>query len=96
MTSIGIRDLKNNLSRIIHLVTEGVSIDVTDHGNVVARLTPPVRKESVGNTFQRLVEAGVIKPAVGRGKPMTDWPALGRPRARHGLAAALIDADRGD
>lgn len=96
MTSIGIRDLKNNLSRIIRLVTEGVSVDVTDHGNVVARLTPPVRDESVRSTFQRLVDAGVIKPAVDRWKPMIDWPTLGRPRSRRGLAAALIDADRGD
>ena len=96
MTSIGIRDLKNNLSRVLRLVVTGVSVDVTDHGHVVARLTPPPRDESAGSVFQRLVESGVIKPAVDGGKPSHRWPVLKRPRARRGLAAALIDADRGD
>lgn len=96
MTSIGIRDLKNNLSRVIHQVTAGASIDVTDHGRVVARLSPPPAQGAEVDAFDALVAAGILLPASKPGKPFVDWPVLGRSRSRRGLAAALIDEDRGE
>lgn len=92
---MGIRDLKNNLSQVIRRVVAGESIDVTDHGHVVARLTPSMRDESQVDIFQRLVAAGVINAAIDVA-PVFDWPTMGRPRARRGLVADLINADRGD
>lgn len=96
MTSIGIRDLKNNLSRVILRVSEGESIDVTDHGRVVARLTPPPSDDVEVDGFQRLVSEGTILPASEQSKPFVYWPVLGRPRSRRGLAKWLIDEDRGE
>ena len=37
-TSVGVRDLKNNLSRYLDLVKEGDEVIVTDRGRPVARL----------------------------------------------------------
>lgn len=96
MSSIGIRDLKNNLSHVVRRVVAGESIDVTDHGHVVARLTPPIIDRSGADTFNRLVATGVIKAAIDVATPVIDWPAMRRTRARRGLMADLISADRGD
>jgi prevent-host-death family protein len=39
--SIGIRELKNHLSQILKEVSEkGQEIDITNHGQVIARLVP--------------------------------------------------------
>jgi antitoxin (DNA-binding transcriptional repressor) of toxin-antitoxin stability system len=94
MRSIGIRDLKNNLSRVIHQVAAGASMDITDHGHVVARLSPPHPAAPV-DAFDSLVAAGVLLPASETGKPFVAWPVLSRSRSRRGLAATLIDEDRG-
>jgi prevent-host-death family protein len=41
MISVGIRELKNNLSRYVRQVAAGECIAVTDRGRVVAELLPP-------------------------------------------------------
>jgi len=96
MSSIGIRELRNNLSRVIDRVSKGTSIDVTDHGRVVARLSPPPETDSSLDAFDALLTAGVLLPASQSAKPFVTWPVIKRPRARGGLAAALIDEDRGE
>ncbi|MBI4259195.1 MAG: type II toxin-antitoxin system prevent-host-death family antitoxin [Actinobacteria bacterium] len=40
MTSVGIRELKNNLSRVLDRVRGGEMIEVTDRGRPVARIIP--------------------------------------------------------
>ncbi len=37
---VGIRDLKNNLSRHLKSVQDGKAITVTDHGKPIARIEP--------------------------------------------------------
>ena len=41
MKKVGIRDLKNNLSKYIVFVKKGETILVTDHNNIVAEITRP-------------------------------------------------------
>ena len=43
MTSAGIRELKDNLSRYIRRIAAGERIAVTVHGRVIAELGPPTR-----------------------------------------------------
>ena len=94
MATVGIRDLKNKLSRYVRRVAAGERVTVTDRGRVVAELVPPGRLASGGPpASQRLVEAGLLRPALEQGDPLADLPALNLP---HGTARALIDADRGD
>lgn len=40
MSVVGIRELRQNLSRYVESVKEGASMEVTEHGRVVARLSP--------------------------------------------------------
>ena len=40
MSSVGIRELRDNVSALIRRVAAGESIEVTDHGHPVARLVP--------------------------------------------------------
>jgi len=94
MASVGIRDLKNKLSRYVRRVAAGERVAVTDRGRVVAELVPPSPGASAGRPgYDRLVAAGVLRPPLEQGDPLADLPALALPR---GIAAALIDADRGD
>ena len=91
---IGIRELKDNLSRYIRRIEAGDRIAVTSHGRVVAELVPPARSR-VGRSkqFDRLAAAGIIRPALESGDPLEDWPDIRLPR---GTAAAIIDKDRGE
>ena len=64
---VGIRDLKNHLSRHLAEVRAGKSITITDHGQPVARLVP-LEGDSV---FEQLVAEGRITPAAGPKRPST-------------------------
>ena len=41
MRSVGIRELKNNLSKYLHLVRLGETIIITDHEQVIAEIKKP-------------------------------------------------------
>lgn len=56
---VGIRDLKNNLSRHLNAVKDGETITVTDHGKPFARIER-IKKIS---KFDQLVAEGRITPA---------------------------------
>lgn len=94
VTSTGIRELKNNLSRHIRRVEAGERIAITAHGRVVAELVPPGSKtRDTPNRFDELVATGVIRPPLEAGDPTEAWPDIRLPA---GTAAELIDADRGE
>jgi antitoxin (DNA-binding transcriptional repressor) of toxin-antitoxin stability system len=93
MTSTGIRNLKDNLSRYIRRIEAGERIAITAHGRVVAELVPPGALTRGTSRFDELVASGVIRPPLEAGDPTEDWPEIGLPP---GTAAELIDADRGE
>jgi prevent-host-death family protein len=95
MTSTGIRELKNNLSRFIRRIEAGERIAITAHGRVVAELVPPGTNSAVvdPSRVDELIAAGVIRPPLESGDPTEDWPDVRLPK---GTAAELIDADRGE
>ena len=94
MTSAGIRELKDNLSRYIRRIEAGERIAITAHGRVVAELVPPGAKTTgAPSRFDELVASGIIRPPLEAGDPTEDWPDLALPS---GTAAELIDADRGE
>jgi len=47
MTTVGIRELRASLSRYLKRVRRGDIIEVTDHGELVARIIPATVPESV-------------------------------------------------
>jgi prevent-host-death family protein len=92
VTSAGIRELKDNLSRYIRRIEAGERIAITTHGRVVAELVPPeVKTKRKLNRFDELVASGVIRAPLEAGDPTEDWPDIGLPP---GTAAKLIDSDR--
>jgi antitoxin (DNA-binding transcriptional repressor) of toxin-antitoxin stability system len=94
MTTAGIRQLKDNLSRYIRRIEAGERIAITAHGRVVAELVPPGTKtQGAHSRFEELVASGVIQPPVEAGDPTEGWPDIRLPA---GTAAELIDADRGE
>jgi prevent-host-death family protein len=94
VTSTGIRELKDNLSRYIRRIEAGERIAITAHGRVVAELVPPgPRTGGTPSRFDELVDSGAIRPPLESGDPTEGWPDF---RLPSGTAAALIDADRGE
>jgi len=94
VTSTGIRELKDNLSRYIRRVEAGERVAITAHGRVVAELVPPgSRAKGASSRFDELVASGVIRPPLEDVDPTEGWPDIRLPA---GTAAALIDADRGE
>lgn len=57
--AVGIRDLRDNLSRHLEKVRLGVEVTVTDHGKPVARLVPYDGRTK----FERMIAEGKITPA---------------------------------
>lgn len=58
--SVGIRELRQHLSRYTARTAQGESFDVTDRGQPVGRLVPPA---SGAAWLDDLIGAGVIDPA---------------------------------
>lgn len=65
MESIGVRELRQNASKYLDLVyTQGISIEITNHGHPVARLVPALTGGKY--TRQQLIDAGLLAPATRR------------------------------
>ena len=61
---VGVRDLKNNLSRYLGQVEAGIEVVVTDRGRPIARLTG---MSSVGgDKLAALIDAGLVRPPVAK------------------------------
>jgi prevent-host-death family protein len=58
---VGIRELRDHLSRYLTVVREGEEVTVTDHGKAVARLVPLERPRPL----DRLIAEGLVTPAQG-------------------------------
>ena len=56
---VGVRELRNNLSRYLDRVREGEEVVVTDRGRAVARVLPV----SGERTIDRLIREGKVTPA---------------------------------
>ena len=60
MVQIGVRQLREGLSRALRRVSAGETLEVTDHGRPVARLVPVT---AVVAGLEELVAAGTLIPA---------------------------------
>jgi prevent-host-death family protein len=63
MASVGIRELRQQASRLLRRVERGESIEITDRGRPVAILSP-IPDEDIG-PMERLRQAGDVTPAKG-------------------------------
>jgi prevent-host-death family protein len=90
MTTVGVAELRQNLSKYLQLVGRGERLVVTDRNRPVAELSPP--SSSTGEALDRLIAEGRVSRPARRGLPeplqMTGDP--------HALSRALdeIRSDR--
>lgn len=68
IATIGIRELRDGLSRHLAEVREGAEIVVTDHGKPIARILP-YGKES---GLERLIREGVARPPIAPRRPLPE------------------------
>lgn len=84
MTEVGIRELRNNLSRYLERIQQGEEVVVTDRGRAIARVLPV----SGERTIDRLIREGKVTPA---SKPRT----LPRRVKAAGVVSDLVSEQRG-
>jgi len=94
--TVGIKELKNNLSAYLRDVRRGDRILVSDRNDVVAELREPGARyetmEPADPIIAEWVERGVVVPHVGKKNPLPASPV----KMKEGTAAKLLDADRGE
>jgi prevent-host-death family protein len=57
---VGVRDLKNNLSRYLGHVGDGIEVVVTDRGRPIARLS--AIDDAAGDKLASMIDAGLVRP----------------------------------
>jgi len=94
MRSIGVRELKATLSRVLRDVQGGEVVLVTDRGRVVAELRRPdgatFVESRTDRALARLAASGDLRVAERPTEPYTVSPIVSPP----GTARALLDASR--
>jgi len=58
LQSVGVRELRQNASKVLDAVKAGAIIEITEHGVPVARLAPITR-----SLYDEYIASGLIKPA---------------------------------
>ena len=90
MTTVGVAELRQNLSKYLRLVEQGERLVVTDRNRPVAELGPP---PSTGSKRDRLIAEGLVRP---RKHP----PRFGAPLSNDGenprALSEALEYTRGD
>ena len=91
MIRMGVRELKDGLSRALRHVQEGETIEVTDHGRPIARIV----KAWPGRAQQMITEGRLILPQEEGGDLLDLWPPPPL-EAGERLGSELLAELRGD
>jgi prevent-host-death family protein len=82
--NVGVRELRDGLSRHLAEVRSGRTVTVTDHGRPIARIVPI----DVPSPLERLIAEGRVHPArKAKGRPPEPVPA-------HGSVSDLVAEQR--
>ncbi|MCC7131365.1 MAG: type II toxin-antitoxin system prevent-host-death family antitoxin [Gemmatimonadales bacterium] len=96
MRTVGVRELKAHLSRVLREVQAGEPVLITDRGRVVAELRRPgaaaAASDPLDRALARLATEGHLRLAERSPDPYPASPLKAQP----GAARALIDAERGE
>jgi antitoxin (DNA-binding transcriptional repressor) of toxin-antitoxin stability system len=96
MKTIGVRELKANLSRVLREVQSGEAVLVTDRGRVIAELRRPdaasVSASPVERALLRLAADGHVRLA----EPLPEPYAASPLKSPAGTARDLLREDRDD
>lgn len=70
--TVGVRDLKAQLSEYLRQVKEGETVIITEYGRPIGRIIP--EPKSLNEQLQRLVESGAI---IWNGEKLPDFEPVG-------------------
>ena len=94
MSTVGLRELKNKLSKYVARARSGESVSITDRGIIVAELNPAKRHSRTGEpaaTVEDLRRKGIL---YGGGPNKANvYPPM--PRALKRSVSSLLDEERG-
>jgi prevent-host-death family protein len=90
--SVGLRDLRHHTSEVLARVRHGETIDITEHGRLIARIVPAGERQPTP-ILARLVETGRAVRAQRPGYRPQKRPGDGTDRLSRGLAE-LRDEER--
>ena len=92
--TVGIKELKNNLSAYLREVRRGTRVLVSDRNRVVAELHEPTAgyatDEPIDPKYAEWIEAGVVAPPTVAKSELPASPV----RLEDGVATRLLDEDR--
>jgi len=97
MRTVGLRELKNNLSEVIRQVRAGEDVQVTDRGEVVAEIrqpSPPGAQPHPHPGLAALARRGLL--ILGAPNDDPSIYSLSGPRLPEGTAAGILEEDRAD
>jgi hypothetical protein len=96
LKTVGVKELKNNLSAYLREVRRGVRVLVSDRNRIIAELHEPGvhygTDEKVDPVLAAWVEAGVVTLPSRPKEPLPDSPV----RLPDGTLGRLLDQDRGE
>jgi prevent-host-death family protein len=87
---VGVRELRDNLSRYLDRVRAGDEVVVTDHGREIARVVPIADGERKPSALDRLVAEGLAAPPKRVRRPL---PSSGIPASE--AVSPLVSEQRG-
>ena len=68
MTTVGIRELKIHTSNVMRRIEAGETIDITNHGRIVARIVPPAL------TTAEIEQSLALLDEIEQQAQAIDWP----------------------
>jgi len=91
--SVGIRDAKANLSKLLRMVEKGKEVVLTDRGRPVGKLVPIAKGTlPLASRIKEMEDAGILEAANGKGSRCLPPPIP----VEKGIAGKLLDEDRED
>lgn len=87
--SVGVRELKSQLSHYLRQVKAGRTISITEHGKTIGRIVPPTL--SLEEKLEVMRRAGVIR---WNGKKLKPMKPIAKVKAGHSLAQLILDERR--
>ena len=94
--TVGVKDLKNNLSAYLREVRRGTRVLVSDRNSVVAELREPGAVYGLAGpgdpVMMEWIEAGVVAPPIREKRALPPSPLS----LLEGVALRLLDDDRGE
>ena len=95
MSTVGLRELKNQLSKYVERARSGETVAITDRGQVVAELSPPKRVSPAGEPLTTLEELRHKGLLYGGGPNESGlYPSMPRALKRSSVST-LLDEERG-